>query len=404
MQRLLLSAILVLLFSAVLNIASAQIPGLLPTKPYSFDGYIKYLATAVMPEQSDNSVEHLIHNRFNLEYRFTDNWRVNTSMRNRFFVGDSAKSTQYVDAIGDDTGYFHLSKNWADNSNAFANTSFDRLYVDWNKGDYQIRAGRFRINWGMTTIWNPNDVFNSYSIYDVDYPERSGVDAIYTTKKLGFASEVNFSFSPNKNSDLNSYSARYLFNVDGWDGQVIAGKSNHDAIIGFGFSGDVKRAAVRGEMTWFKPTKDEWLTDSGGQVELESTLVSSIELSYSIASKGIGSNRNWMYTLALLHISNPEEFLSASIYFDNSLTARTLSFTEFTGYADVSVDVTPLIRLTASGSYYQDGSYFYGLTSNYSMSDNCQLTFVLQHFDGKNDSLFVEIVNTSVYVNIGWYF
>ena len=157
-------------------------------------------------------------------------------------------------------------------------------------------------------------------------------------------------------------------------------------------------------MTWFKPTKDKWPADSSEQVELESTVVSSIELSYSIASKGIGSNRNWMYTLALLHISNPEEFLSASIYFDNSLTARTLSFTEFTGYADVSVDVTPLIRLTASGSYYQDGSYFYGLTSNYSMSDNCQLTFVLQHFDGKNDSLFVEIVNTSVYVNIGWYF
>jgi hypothetical protein len=404
MQYFFLPAVLVVLFSSLLNVASAQIPGLLPTKSYSFDGYINYMVTAVIPEQSDNSVEHLIHNRLNLEYRFTDNWRFNTSMRNRFFVGDSAKSTQYVDAIGDDTGYFNLSENWADNSNAFANTTFDRLYLDWNKGDYQIRAGRFRINWGMTTIWNPNDVFNSYSIYDVDYPERSGVDAIYTTKKLDFASEVNFAFSPNKNSDLNSYSARYLFNVDGWDGQVIAGKSNHDAIIGFGVSGDVKGAALRGEMTWFRPTKDKWLPDDGEQVELESTVVSSIELSYSIASKCIGSNRNWLYTLALLHISNPEESLNARIYFDNSLTARTLSFTEFTGYADVSVDITPLIRLTALGSYYQDGSYFYGLTSNYSMPDNWQLTFVFQHFDGKNDSLFSEMVNTAVYVNIGWHF
>jgi len=46
----------------------------------------------------------------------------------------------------------------------------------------------------------------------------------------------------------------------------------------------------------------------------------------------------------------------------------------------------------------------YGLTSDYSLSDNEQLTFVLQHFDGKNDSLFAEMVNISVYVNISWHF
>lgn len=405
MPRFLLTKPIIFILGSIFGVASmmstthAQIPGLAPEEPYSFDGYIKYMGSATLPEQGDTLTDHLIHNRLNIEYRFNSNWRFNTGMRNRFIAGDSAESDLYADIIGDDPGYFNLSKNWAEGSNYVGNSTFDRLYFDWNNGDYQARAGRFRINWSMTTIWNPNDVFNSYSIYDVDYPERPGVDAIYATKKLGYASEINIAFSPNTNSELNSYSARYLFNYDGWDGQFIVGKSHLDAIIGFGFSGDIKGAALRGEMTWFEPTQDEWITDNGDKVELESAVVSSIELSYSIASR-----RNWMYTLALLHISDPQEPQSAIAYLNLPLTARTLSFTEFTGYADIGFDISPLSRLTLSGSYYQDGSYFYGLSSNYSISDNWQLMLILQRFDGTGDSLFAETANTAVYANIGWNF
>ena len=35
-------------------------------------------------------------------------------------------------------------------------------------------AGRQRINWGQTFVWNVNDVFNAYSYFDFDYKERPG--------------------------------------------------------------------------------------------------------------------------------------------------------------------------------------------------------------------------------------
>ena len=39
--------------------------------------------------------------------------------------------------------------------------------MDWANEKLQLRVGRQRINWGINTTWNPNDIFNSYNIYDV---------------------------------------------------------------------------------------------------------------------------------------------------------------------------------------------------------------------------------------------
>ncbi len=63
--------------------AVANIPGLQPQKSWDFDGYIKYMATYSMPDDQSNTLDHLLHNRLNFEYRFSPNWRVNVGLRNR---------------------------------------------------------------------------------------------------------------------------------------------------------------------------------------------------------------------------------------------------------------------------------------------------------------------------------
>lgn len=386
------------------SVVFAQIPGLEPDKNWDLTGYVKYMATGSFPdsksanttgdENQGNSLDNLIHQRFNFEYRFNRHLRVNVGMRNRLFFGDSAEIAGYGDLVGFDPGYMDLSKNWVDKNGVVGNSQLDRLYLDWQENDWQVRAGRFRINWAMATLWNPNDIFNSYSIYDFDYEERSGSDAIMISRKLGFASEFDLVYNPSQNSELDSYAGRYLFNHQEWDMQLLVGKSGLDHVIGAGFAGDIQGAGLRGEISWFEPARNEWMGE-----QLESSTVATIETDYSF-----GGKRNWMTRASLLFISNPQDPSNALLFLNLPLTARTLSFTEYTWYADIGFDITPLSRLTLSSTYYDDGSYFIGASNSYSISNDWQVLTVLQRFDGSNNSLFGETPNTLVNLQVKWSF
>lgn len=415
---------LVLLFLVILslNVRSA-VPGLEPKKSWQLDGYVKYMATYAMPKTQSNTLDHLIHNRMNFEYRFSDEWRVNVGMRNRALWGDALNLPGYAELVALDNGYFDLSKNWREGDVIF-NTQLDRLNVTWNKDTWRVRAGRFRVNWSMNTIWNPNDIYNAYSIYDFDYEERAGTDAVSISKSLGFADGVDVIFAPAKDSGQDSTALRYLANQAGWDYQLLVGRSRLDYVIGAGFSTDLYEAGIRGEVSWFDPvnatyqgksvmqtksaiqnqstpqTRSLPQTRSSPQTKsTKQTTVASLEMDYSF-----GGERNWLGRTAWLYISAPQDVNSALAYLNLPLDAKTLSFTRHTWYGDVSFDLTSLNRLTLSASYYDDHSYFLGASSTYSLANDWQLLTVIQAFGGSDDSLFGEDPTTLVFANIKYSF
>ncbi|MEH6454323.1 MAG: hypothetical protein V7782_14930 [Psychromonas sp.] len=390
-----LSFAMLAVISLLVSISSyAQIPGMTATKKWDLNGYIQYLSTATLLDDDANALDHLILQRFNYEYRFTSQLRFNAGMRNRLLWGDSADIPGYADAIEYDFGYWDLSTNWLDDNGMIGNSQFDRLYIDWSNNNWQSQFGRFRINWAVNTLWNPNDIFNSYSIYDFDYQERAGSDAILLSRKLGFASAIDVVYNPNSDSDLDSYASRYLFNNQGWDVQVLAGKSRLDYVLGVGFAGDIKGAGVRGELSWFEPSQEEWENES-----LDTSLVTSLETDYRFSSIA-----NWVGRIAVLYISDPDSVENTGQFLNFPRTARTLSFTRFTYYADFGFDISSLNRLTLSSSYYDDGSYFLGLSDAHSLSDDWQLMAVLQRFDGSSKSLFGKTPGTLIFAQLIWSF
>lgn len=139
----------------------SAVPGLEPQKSWDLDGYIKYMATYSIPDGTDNTFDNLIHNRLNFEYRFSSSWRVNVGLRNRALWGDSTDFPGYADLVALDSGYMDLSKNWHEDD-VVINSQLDRLYLTWQQDDWGAQLGRFRINWSMNTIWNPNDIYNAY--------------------------------------------------------------------------------------------------------------------------------------------------------------------------------------------------------------------------------------------------
>lgn len=385
-------SILLLLFLALP--AMAQIPGLKPAKKWQLDGYVHASLQGSFVDEAQDFYDQMLHQRFNYEYRFSDALRFNAGMRNRMYFGDSLDLDYFSQIIEHDTGYFDLSKNIVDEDKVLLNSQFDRLYLDWQDAAWQGRIGRFRVNWAMATIWNANDIFNTYSIYDVDYVERTGVDALLVKRHLGFASSGEAVFQVDEDSELHSYAGRYLFNQQGWDMQVIAGKAKLDRILGAGFAGAVLGAGIRGEFSWFSPIDDEWQ----GQ-ELQTATVSTLELDYSF-----NTERNCYMRMAVLHISKAVEVDNPLVYLNQPLSPRTLSFTRFTGYADLGFDISPLNRMSLLTSYYEDGSYFFAANFNHSLSNNWDLAAILQRFDGSNASAFGQAASTFAYLQIKWGF
>jgi len=372
----------------------AQIPGVAPQKPYSLNGYVKYLSQEVFPESGSAAWDHLVHQRFNFEYRWADAFSFNAGMRNRLMWGDSLDIHGFEDLVSTDSGYFDLSWNWLNEDNVLGNTTLDRLYLNWQARSWKVRAGRQRINWGMATLWNPNDLFNVYSMFDFDYEERLGTDAVLVSRSLGFASRVDAILGIGDDWDETSLAGRYRFNASGFDLQVIGGKQRVNLVIGTGFSGSLWGAGLNGEISYFHPYVDEW-----GDVEQEQTTVATLETDYSMTGR-----RNLTLKASVLFISNPENFGNTMIYLNKPLTAKTLSFTRWTGYGDLSFDITALSRQIVGAAAYDDGSWFLTATNAYSLADDWQLMLVWQHFDGPSNSQFGENPADIIFGRVRWSF
>ncbi len=371
----------------------AEIPGLVPEKNWDLNGYITYRLSSYWLDNSSDAIEQSLQQRFNYEYRPLPELRFNAAMRNRLVYGDTVEASGYAQWFGRDSGYANLSHNWLEEDKLIANSQFDRAYLTWHEGNWQVQGGRFRINWGMTTIWNPNDIFNTYSVYDTEYIERPGTDGVLVHHQLGFASGMEVAFSPAREPGDKRYAARYYFNYQGWDAQLIAGKSEQDRVVGLGFSGEIEGAGIRGESSYFSPD-----TEAESQ-QLSSTLISSLEMDYSFSSQ-----RNWRVKIGMLHTSSPQMPADSVSYLTQPLSSRTLSFTHLTGYAETGFDLTPLNRSTFTMIYYQDDSVYLNYTNQYSLADNWQLSASVQHFDGPADSVFGKSPTTIVYGSLRWDF
>ena len=161
----------------------------------------------------------------------------------------------YSEMIGKDEGIVDMSWNIFNEESFFLNTTIDRLWLDFNYDKFQVRVGRQRINWGQTLVWNPNDIFNAYSFFDIDYIERPGSDAIRLQYYPSYSSAVELAVKADSEKDITA-AALYRFSKWGYDIQFLAGYSNSsDIVAGAGWSGSIGSLSFRGEGSWFRPLK-----------------------------------------------------------------------------------------------------------------------------------------------------
>ncbi len=180
-------------------------------------------------------------------------WSVNAGLRTRMFYGNFFELTpdQGSTIHDENNDYLPLSVNITDNKHLLVNSYLDRLYVQWSRKAWEVRLGRQRINWGISTFWNPNDLFNTFDFTDFDYEERPGSDALRVTWYTGPVSRLEGAIRMADNWDDVTAAMLYRWNMGAFDIQVIGGKYQKNITFGGGWSGYIGDVGFKGELMYF---------------------------------------------------------------------------------------------------------------------------------------------------------
>lgn len=262
MRRLIGSLLSGLAFVSVLG---AQQTAPKPFSRWEASGYVKSLQSALVvkplpPLFPLEAVlyDNLIHQRLDLSWFGSEHLTFKLGWRNRLFWGDQVRlwGAQFV-ALQDNDDFLDLTWSEVFAQGAAVHSTLDRLYLSYVRGPWEIGLGRQRINWGINAIWNPNDLFNTFSFIDFDYEKRPGSDALRIQYWLDFAARVELAVTLADRFDEMVVAALYAFNVRAYDFQVFAGKMRADWVWGGGWAGSIGATGFKGELTaFYEPGRD----------------------------------------------------------------------------------------------------------------------------------------------------
>ena len=340
---------------------------------WSLNGYITNMQSFIFQNiDGDWTIDNLIHNRLNFKWvSKSGNIKTVLELRNRFIIGESVSNTpEYSKIIDTDNGFVKLSDNLSKGNSYVLNSKIDRAYIDYTKDKFQLTIGRQRINWGQCITWNPNDLFNAYSFFDFDYVEKPGSDAIRLQYYTSNTSAFEYAVKADYNNKVTS-AILYRFNKWNYDIQFLGGILNEqDYVVGTGWSGNIKGASFRGEISYFQPKHN--FADTTG------ILIVSLGTDYTF------KNSFTVQFEALYNQNRSSGVTSFVDFYNESLSAKNLSFTKVTFMLQGSYPITPLFNVSLAGMYFPKlNGIFLGPSFTWSLTNNLDFSLFVQSFAGQ---------------------
>ncbi|HET9057562.1 MAG TPA: hypothetical protein VFN30_12020 [Chitinophagaceae bacterium] len=350
-------------------------------------GYIKNLeAISFEKNFREHITSNLIHNRVNIKWKLSDNIMLALELRNRLFWGEEIKKTPgFVSFLRNENEKFNASVTWLNKSGIILHTNTERLYLDYRKKNWNCRIGRQRVNWGVTTTWNPNDIFNSYNFLDFDYEERPGSDGVKFQYQHNEFSNTEMVFAHNGNNENTVGAVRYFLNRWNYDLQFITGWYNEHLTIGAGWAGNIKNAGFRGEIQYFVKTQDS-----------TSHLNITTEIDY-VFKKGWYVNAGILFNKQGLN-KKIDDWGKINL----NLSIENLMPTKWNFIAKINKEFTPLLSANFSTVYAPGTNLLILLPGvTYNMATNLDVNLIWQSFFASINSSF-EGVNHRCYIRLKW--
>ena len=346
---------------------------------FELSGYLQGMPVRVavdLPEPFGDQTfwEYRLQNRLNFRWYASQEITFNAEMRTRFFVGDLVNDIPgYADAIDQDDGWLNMSRLIVEEESWLVHYIPDRLNMEWNRNDWRVTLGRQRINWGINTVSNPNDLFNIYSFYDFDYPERPGSDAVRIQRFLDWSTRVEVAFSPASDMKESVGAVMFATNSRGYDFQWIGGYYQNRLALGGGWAGSIRQSGFKGEFMLFTSLEDEFGSDRTNFV-------------FGVSADHMFENSLFLIVEGLYNqAGGREDFL----LFGSSLSADNPSFSRYQFMAQLSYPFSPIWNVSFSAIWYPDEeALFMSPTVSYSIHQNIDLNLLTQIFIGSSDSIF----------------
>lgn len=379
------------------------------SKNWRLSGYVKDLQTILFFNQSFPSVgsngfelvdtfltDNLIHNRLNFWWYASDHFTLKADLRSRIFYGDLVRVTPDFGGMVDNANndYFDLSLVLVDRSSYVVHTMLDRLYLEYINEDWEIRLGRQRVNWGISTVWNPNDIFNAFNFTDFDYEERPGSDVLRVKRYTGFASSIEFVTKVFDTWDKAVIAGMWKFHKGTYDIQLLGGLVNRDLALGGGWAGNIGDAGFKGEFTYFR-AMENWFE---GYEDADNSFALTLGADYSF-SNSLYLNVGYLYN------SNGEMDVSSSQLFNFQLSAKNLYPYRHSIFSQLTYPFTPLLNggLALIYSPVEVQALFLNPTLTYSIAQNWNLDFVGQISLNKEKRGYVSPVQ-ALFLRFKWSF
>ena len=357
---------------------------------FSVGGYINYLPSYLEFERSneiDFQKNQLIHNRLNIRGYIKDNFSIGLELRNRILFDEGE--------FNDDNGYFDLSHYYINNSKFKIHSMIDRMWLKYQKEKIEISIGRQRVNWGINTIWNSNDLFNAYNFIDFDYIERPGSDVVRFQYSGDDLSSIDVVYKPSTIEESSVIAALYKINKMGYDFQFLLADYYNDIALGGGWAGNIKNAGFKGEITYF-------ISDESSENN-STSLSTSIDYSFTNGLYILGSH---LYNSN--GYSDPQQFELGAITQD-VLSPKNLMPSKNSYLIQASAFITPAINTSFTFLYGQGINFFffspnitYDISSSLDASIIGQFFYMNNHSDQSTVPIWPETNNTISRIN-GYY-
>ena len=352
---------------------------------FTVNGYIKYLEQiSFVNDPTKLQTLDLVHNRLNFKYQPDDHFNFRMEVRNRIYYGQEVQEYPGFAALETgQNGILNLSKNWVNKNDVLVNSTIDRASAEYINGKWDITLGRQRINWGISTVWTPNDIFNTFNYFDFDYEERPGTDAARIQYSFTASSSIELAVSPGKTANQNIGAVMYHFNKWDYDFQLFSGIYQQKYTGGAGWAGNIKDAGFKGEISYFAANKPD-----------SAAIAASLSVDYAF--------KNGIYVLlsGLYNNLGKDSLVNITQLTSSTLSAKNIFPFRYTLFAQVSYSFTPIFKASLAGMYSLSGNSLIILpTITYSIADNWVLDLIGQSFFSQQNGNYRPLGN-SIYLRI----
>jgi len=385
-------------FLLLLQKAGAQNDSLQPANDsfkkksvFTVKGYVKFLEqVSFSPSPVEALTNQLIHNRLNFLCRPGDHFKYRLEIRNRIYYGQLVQQYPgFATLVAPSEGTFNLSKNWINQNAVLANSTIDRASAEYTDDKWDITLGRQRINWGINTVWTPNDIFNTFNYFDFDYEERPGTDAARIQYAFNSASSLDLALSPGQTSATNVGALMAHLNKWNYDFQVFSGIYHQDYTAGAGWAGNIYDAGFKAELSYFTPYQQP--SDSG-------TFAASVSFDYGF--------KNGIYVLVsgLYNGRANDSIPNIAKLTTETLSAANIFPFRHTLFGEISYSFTPILKGSFACMYSPAGNALILLpTFTWSAANNWALDLVAQSFYSETGHSYGAL-GSSIYLRVKWGF